>query len=210
MKRLNLFRLSKKYKMQICLSILLFIILINFSLAQKDIYDIYLFQNEICSYNGKSKIIQVEGNDFINCTCKEQYATDPKIRKINNNPVQCSYEKKRRLLALTLAIFLPFGMDYLYLGYIITPIIIMVVFLLIIILNCRFYCKKEEKERENSDNGIIEVKVNKQEARMNLILLGIFFIYLIWYIVDIFLIGFGVIKDANGYPMYNDLFFYKN
>lgn len=196
--------------MQISLRTLLFIILINFSLSQKDIYDIYLFQNEICSYNGKSQIVQVNGTDYIHCICKDQYDTDPNIRKINNNTVQCSYEKKRRLLALTLAIFLPFGIDYLYLGYIAVPIIIIIAFLLIIILNCQFYYKKEERERENSDNGIIEVKVNKSEVRMNIFLIGIFFLYLIWYIVDIFLIGFGVIKDANGYPMYNDLFFYKN
>ena len=194
--------------------IILMTILFKLSIqaTDDDLYAIYIFQNEICSYNGNPSIVKVtkeeEVSYEIQCTCKEQYTNDTKIRTINGNKVYCSYERRRRLITLTLSIFAPFGMDYLYLGYIIQPIVIIVVFLLIIIMNCRFFCKKEEQERENSDNGIIEVKADKNEVICKWIHLSLILLYLVFYLINIALMGFGVIPDANGFDMYNDLFFF--
>ena len=166
------------------------------------------FSNEICSYNivnstdtEKKKII---------CSCLPQYADDPNIRKINGHTVYCSYPRKRRMIALTLAVCVPFGADYFYLGYIIIPVCIIVVALFIIIVNCRFFLKKEEIERENSDNGIIvDYKADKKQMCYLWLHLSLVIGYLIWYIIDIILQSLGVIKDANGYELYNDLQFYK-
>ena len=112
------------------------------SFTDEDLSGVALFQNEVCSFNGIPTLIQATNS--IQCECKQQYATDYKARPINNHTVYCSYHKKRRLIALFFAVFLPFGVNYFYLEYVWLPFIIMIIFITIVVLNCVFFCKKEE------------------------------------------------------------------
>lgn len=194
--------------MKIIFTLIFTLINIIKSFTDEDLSGVALFQNEVCSFNGIPTLIQ--STNTIQCECKQQYATDYKARTINNHTVYCNYRKKRRLIALFFSVFLPFGVNYFYLEYVWLPFIIMIIFITIVVLNCVFFCKKEEQERENSDNGIIDSNVNKNEKIIMWVLLSSMFLYIAFIIVNICLMCFGSVKDANGFEMYNDLLFYKN
>lgn len=71
-------------------------------------------QYEICSYNGEPTITSDGG---VICKCSTGYETDKTTtKKILGEKVQCSYRKKKRYVAFFLALFIPLGFDYLYLG----------------------------------------------------------------------------------------------
>ena len=93
-----------------------FIFLYSFSKIHSEINldDIKYHQYEICSYNGEPTI---ESDSSVTCKCSTGYATDESTTKtISGQKVLCSYHKKKRYVAFFLALFVPFGFDYLYLG----------------------------------------------------------------------------------------------
>ena len=54
----------------------------------------------------------------------------------------------------------------------------------------------------------VSAKADKNEVICKWIHLSLIFLYLVFYLINIALMGFGVIPDANGFDMYNDLFFF--
>ena len=101
-----------------------FILFFLFFLAEKIytfspkelIENVRLYTNELCSFNGIPKI-NTTTNEVI-CECKERYANEPrkdKIKYINGQMIQCSYERKSRFYTIFLSACFPFGFDFLYL-----------------------------------------------------------------------------------------------
>ena len=166
----------------------------NFDLT--DLNKPEMFIDEICSYNGyRNESIK---NDVV-CICQNEYQNDPNLnRKINNVTVQCSYEKKRRFITLFLSIFIPFGFDYLYLERIFIFLLIFSSCLVMLIGNCVRFA--------------ISQNTNKyfQESKWNIAFIIFALILIIWWIINIVLIGLGLIKDANGFETVDDLDFLIN
>ena len=70
---------------------ILYFLLINKIICNN--IDISLFKNQICSYNGKPKLISENTIKYI-CECDNEFDTDDKVRKIYGHKVYCSYKKK--------------------------------------------------------------------------------------------------------------------
>lgn len=174
-----------------------------------DLNEVVFFATEICSYNGFPIIIQIEGISKVQCQCLDEYATDPTVRKMNGNEVQCSYKKKRRITALFYALLLPFGFSDLYLRNYTSFSIIF----LISVFGCFagiISLAKEEKyhQTETMQNG------RERDQQWTIFGRWIYIIFVIlficYWIINFCLVTCGVIKDGNGYEMYNDLSFIKN
>lgn len=169
-------------------------IYINFELS--NLNSPTMFEDEICSYNGAANP-KLSNDSFINCTCQSEYANvEPPIRFINKVPVQCSYEKKRRFIALFLSIFLPFGVDHLYLGRYLGFVLIFLTCWITILGNCfRFAVSPHNNYFKNG---------------VNLLFLIMAIIMIIWWIINIVFIWIGIFKDGNGIETVNDLSFLLN
>lgn len=166
---------------------------INFTLS--DLNQPLMFEDEICSYNGMANTYS--NSSYINCTCQDEFHNDPNLQRlINGVPVQCSYERKRRFIALFLSIFLPFGIDYLYLGRYLIFIIILFMCCLTLFGNCVRFAVSPHKD------------YFKNKYNLFFIILAI--VMLFWWILNIALIWTGVIKDGNGIDTVNDLYFLIN
>lgn len=161
-----------------------------------------LFKNEICSYNGQPEII--DGGNNIKCYCNEDFATVKEdYNQINGINIQCNYEKKRRFICLFLSVFLPFGADYLYLGRTALGILFLLLCIIICFGNCYILIKIEKekvKANDSSDN------TNLERIKLMQLIFGIcLIIYGLFYILNCFLMGFGVITDSHGLETVNDL-----
>ena len=182
----------------------------------------YNYRNELCSYNGKPTY-----NSSINevtCECNEQYANEPrknKLKYINGHLIQCSYERKSRVVVIFLALCIPFGFDFLYLErYIIFSIVFTVITIMfvsniaIFILNYKINIKKtdtkiqrrfnkmsnrDQNENINEDNKCIKClgSIAKLLA-MN---------HLIYMTIDLTFHLIGKIPDVNKVQTENDFIY---
>ena len=183
---------------------ILYFLLINKIICNN--IDISLFKNQICSYNGKPKLISENTIKYI-CECDNEFDTDDKVRKIYGHKVYCSYKKKSKLKTLFLAIFFPFGRDYFYLGYILFPILILFYWIFIIICNCIFIYRIIDDDNKINE---IEIKENYDMKKMCILIKIINIVSIIYYILNIILILSNVIIDSYGKELYNDINFYNN
>jgi len=178
----------------------LFIILNIVSIYTYSIQDLNnpaMFQDEICSYNGDPNP-STSNNTWIDCICQDEYTTfyqSPKIY-INNVPVQCNYQKKRRFIALFLSIFLPFGMDYLYLGYYWLSAIIFILCWFTLTGNCVRFA--------------VSTHIDYMKNKRNLFFLIMGISMLIWWLINVILIWTGIMTDGNGIETVNDLYYLIN
>ena len=165
---------------------------LNFSLSDLD--KASMFEDEICSYNGKPTSVN---DSWVYCDCQTEFTNDTKLnRTINNVPVQCSYEKKRRFIALFLSIFLPVGMDHLYLGNYWLFVLIFLSCWLSLIGNCFRFA--------------VSPHTNYFKNRINLIFIIFGALTIIWWIINIALIWSGSYSDGNGVDTVDDLNFLIN
>lgn len=171
--------------------IYLFPFYVNFSI--EDLKKASMFEDEICSYNGETR---VSNDTVVECICNKEYTNEnnpAKKRIINNNYVQCSYPKKRRFIAFFLAIFIPIGLDHLYLNNYWIFALIFLSCWFTIIGNCfRFAVSNRGDYLKNKYNILFVV-------------LGIFMS--IWWIINIILIAQGIFKDGNNIDTVEDLSF---
>ena len=167
----------------------LFKLIFNFTL--QDLKSPSMFANEICSYNGNFDI------KTQTCTCQAEYANDPlNTNKINGIPVQCSYQRKRRFIAVFFSIFLPFGMDYLYLNRYAVCLLIIIVCCFTLLGNCYRFAVSPTTGYIKFGNNYLFI----------LLALCVF----IGGVINIVLILIGVIKDGNGIETVDDLNFLIN
>ena len=163
----------------------------------KDLNNPLLFIDQICS---NRYIAFTNINNTIICNCSQNYVTIPNnTLYINNNMVQCSYKKKKRFVTLFYSIFVPFGLDYLYLGHYLIFVVILLISGFALISNCYRFTFTKSKYYLSDKSDWFYVGIG---------LLAI----LIW-IINIFLMGFGLITDENGFETVSDLymlFFGKN
>jgi hypothetical protein len=167
----------------------------NFSID--DLNNPAMFQDEICSYNGVPDPSK-SNNKWIDCICQDEYTTFYLSSKIyiNNVPVQCNYQKKRRYIALFLAIFLPFGMDYLYLGYYWLSAIIFFLCWFTLIGNCVRFAVTTH------------IDYMKNKRNLFFVIMGILMIF--WWTINIILIWTGIMTDGNGIQTVNDMYYLIN
>ena len=219
------------------ITLIIFIIFFSLAISQpppsgqsQDAYDairnLTLYKNEICSYNGQPII---KGINKVECNCYSSFVNEPKKEKykyIGDQLVQCSYQKKRRFKTFFLAAILPMGLDFLYLGYTLYFVIILIAFIAVITNNfVHFYLsyqldeKKEEskyKDNENNQRNFnmwYKSKNKKDEKDKNIRCLKLYniinkvslLVFLIYWIVDIILQAKGIIKDSNGVETDNDM-----
>ena len=191
------------------------------------IEDPKLYKNEICSYNGIPEI----DNDKIFCHCYASYVNEPnekKVKYINGQMVQCSYQKKKRFKTFFLAGILPMGFDLFYLGYKLYFSIVFIAIIIVIANNIiHFYLtyqldEKQEEKHKNYDinenfgrnvNIWNQVDKKKKEKDRNKRCLNIYgFInkiclafFLIYWVINVILQAKGIIKDSNGIETDNDM-----
>ena len=169
------------------------------SLNNEDLSQIGMFIDEICSYNNDHRsdfeIIKNVSNASqitnVSCTCKREYANETSPRTINGVPVQCGYERKRMFIAFFLAVFLPFGFDYLYLGWFWIFILILMFCCITIFGNCYRFT--------------VFTETNYFKNEWNLFFCVLALIALVWWIINIFLIVTGRILDSNRIEIMSDL-----
>ena len=168
-----------------------------------------LFLNEICSYNGIPKIDNISKE--IKCVCFDDYDTVDESKTINGVPIQCNYQRRRRFIVLFLSVFVPLGVDYLYLGnYWAFCIIILTVFF-VCIGNCYLLIESQHdmgQNKEEKNRNLFQDQISFTKTRIIFLILG--GLLIIFYIANIILIATGVIKDGNGISTINDLsYLYK-
>ena len=120
----------------------------------------YNYRNEICSYNG-IPTYNSNTNEVL-CECNEKYANEPrknKVKYINGHLIQCSYERKSRVMVIFLALCIPFGFDFLYLErYIIFSIVFTIITIMfvsniiIFILNYKININNKETKIQKKFN----------------------------------------------------------
>ena len=155
-----------------------------------DLFIDQICSNRIISFEIKSN--QSSNQTLVNCNCTEDYGTIVNNSfTINGQNVQCSYIKKRRFITLFFSIFIPFGLDYLYLEQYIIFVIILFSCCFTMIGNCYRYTVSTNPEYFH------------ENANLFFIVLGALAIIL--WIVNIFLTAFGTIKDGNNFNTVSDL-----
>ena len=166
----------------------------------------YFFQKEICSYNGEPTMTIEGENVNVTCNCYDDYATIDEDKKINGVKVQCNYERRRRFIALFLSVFIPLGIDYLYLRNSWAFVLILLSSLIVCVGNCYLLVESQSEKNKNKED---KMHSNNQDEEtftiariIFLVLGGILFVF---YVTNIVLIATGVIKDGNGISTINDL-----
>ena len=183
-----------------------------------------LFKNEVCSYNGYPVI----ENGVIKCLCHKGYKTRKNFYLTIANKstdIQCSYKQKKRFTTFFLAVITPFGFDYFYLGKYYIFIIIIIIIAIYIFLEIFFIILKSKLKGDNEfqeyrNGNIHELKYNKKTIifyedeinrrkfiykvlkKIKIVLQSLIGIF---WVINIFLQGFGVIKDGNGFETEDDM-----
>ncbi len=171
---------------------------------QLDVNIPILFQDEICSFHGK--LVDKQNNSY-ECECYEEYETinsSKMIKMINGIPIQCSHEKKSRIIALFFSIFTPFGLDYLYLGKYLNCLFFLILFLFIYCGVIYYTIQIEiEKNQDKEDKYYLrrDINNNNKYRVIFFILVGIYFLI---YLLNILLMASGLIKDGYGIETLND------
>jgi len=179
----------------------------------------YNYRNELCSYNGVPTYNS--STNEVTCECKEKYANEPrknKLKYINGHLIQCSYERKSRVMAIFLALCIPFGFDFLYLErYIIFSIVFTVITIMfmsniaIFILTYKINIKKKEtiiqkkyNKMTNRDKDDYINEDNKCIKCLGLVAKLLAMNHLIYMTIDLTLHLIGKIPDVNDVQTEND------
>ena len=174
----------------------------------------------LCSGNGEP--FYNSTTNQVTCTCKEGYTNEPSEKNkqyLYGHFVQCSYRRKSRFVALFLALCLPFGFDFYYLGKWVIFIAIFCVCVCVITLNIfmfiiNYQIKMKNKESKNkkkvdkmrsTSNKNEEMKKEKCIRILNIIASILLFNHILYMIIVIILHLTGVIKDSYGISTENDL-----
>ena len=168
-----------------------------------------LFKNEICSFKG---IPIIQNATSIKCECFNEYETfNPNNLTIKNIPIQCNYAKKKRFIALFFSIFLPLGIDYLYLEQYFFFIIILLLIAIIIGGNCFIMLESELQKSQNDTTAQKpHLPLVTKYKQLKIIFPCLCCLLIICYFLNIYLIISGRIKDGNGIDTMNDISFLFN
>ncbi|MCQ2821240.1 MAG: hypothetical protein MJ252_28610, partial [archaeon] len=126
------------------------------------------FAKKICTYQGKPIIDFVR--ETITCDCNEGHKTIDLDEDILGFKIQCSYDLKKRSITFFLALLIPFGLDFFYLGHywIASILLVLVLFSIIFIVFTIYYSSKyrDNYEKIKSENEEIDKDLEK---KMNII-----------------------------------------
>ena len=121
-----------------------------------------------------------ECNEDNECVCIKGYDS---VDNLSLGDFYCNYKKKSKLIAFLLEFVLGFGAGHFYIGHINRATIK----LIFTTLTCLLFCQS------NSIKKITEIK-RVAIPLERFCIIG----WIIWQVVDGFLIGFGYYKDGNG------------
>ena len=179
----------------------------------------YNYRNEICSDNGIPTYNS--STNEVTCEFNEKYVNESrkkKLKYINGHLIQCSYERKSRVMVIFLALCIPFGFDFLYLErYIIFSIVFTVIAIMfvsniiIFILNIKINIKNKEtkiqKRFNKMSNHYKDDNINKNNRYIKCLGLAAKLLAmnrLIYMAVDLTLHLVGKIPDVNKVQTEND------
>ena len=119
------------------------------------------------------------------CICLTGYAN---VLGKNENKTICGYKQKLQVISFLLETCLIFGLGHIYIGFYVFGAIKLIaigILPLIIILYTKIFKKKEISEEKN-DTGFMMI---------------IYFLLLLWYVIDIVCFGLNLYNDVNGIPL---------
>jgi hypothetical protein len=180
---------------------ILILILLNSIYTISSDADLENFKNELCSFNGKfTRNISYKNNTY-GCVCQDEYDNNNNTTLMyfdNKYPILCGYEKKRRFIALFFSVFMPIGLDYLYLGF--YPIFVAVLLLTLLTFVGNFV--------RFAIANTIDWSYFKN--KYNLIFFVMLISYMIFYFLNAILIATGTIRDSNGIDTVSDIDYFYN
>jgi hypothetical protein len=184
------------------LTILLLLILQCRTVEKYNVTDFPPFHclNPIITCNNQGKCNDQKDD----CECFEGFTTNfPSPSQFFTTTTRCNYKMKKQLYALVLSLFISFGFVHFYLGNYIIGYVQLIVFLFIFIFNVSLIVLLSTKHLK---------KVSQSEFKKSLsyILFISFlaFVFLFWYLFDIFMVIFNLYKDGNSIHM-SPLIIYK-
>lgn len=178
--------------------------------------EITFFSKKICSYQGMP-IVNYK-DQTIKCICREGYKSlIDSNKKLLGIPIQCSYPLKKRSITFFLALLLPLGLDFFYLGHTITGTCILICGILliggiffIIIYTSQFKTSFMERNNKNDNNMFQDEKLEKKNQlvnKMKSVNWILFTVLIIYWVTDIIGELCGLIKDVNNFNTINDMSF---
>jgi len=194
--------------MKIIILIYLIQNILNQKITKEYIDSFNFYSNEICSYNGNPTIT----SDSVICSCFKGYTNSKKKSYIYGIEIQCNYKRKKRFMSFFFAVFLPIGLDYLYLEryFLFIVILLFVTFIFGNQIICFLLSNKyvENNEIFNDYNNY-----NKEESEIDIDFFRIYktinfilsILFIIFWIVDSILQATGKINDGNGIKTDNDM-----
>ena len=136
-------------------------------------------------------------NDRDDCDCFASFTTHFEDGVYFSQTPRCNYEQKNQIYAFILCLFVSFGATHFYLGNYTVGYTQLMLFLFILILNILTIYKLSIKHLRQTTASQL-----KQSLSLGVIITFITFIFLMWYIFDIFMIVFAIYKDANNVEMF--------
>lgn len=144
-----------------------------------------------CSNHG------VCSNDEDDCICFGGYITYFEDKNYYSKRPRCNYKQRNQIYALVFSLFISFGSSHFYLGNNIVGYIQMLLFAVIFVFNVIAIYKLSMKHIR----PITAIQL-KQSLCTGLFVTFSLFIFLMWYIFDIFMIIFAIYKDENNVEMH--------
>ncbi len=131
------------------------------------------------------------------CDCFEGFITHfDKIDDFYSEKSRCNYKQKKQLYAFVLGLFISFGFVHFYLGNNLAGYTQLFLFIIIFTFNIIAIYKLSLKHIKQ-----LNALQYKQSLSIGMIIGMFSFIFLIWYIFDIFMIIFNVYRDSNNIMM---------
>jgi hypothetical protein len=140
-----------------------------------------------CNNNGRCN------DNSTDCDCFEGYTTYFEDKLIFfSNATRCNYPVKSQLYALAFGLFVSFGSVHFYLGNYIVGYVQMAIFLIVFSVNMILIVKLSFKHLKS-----VTMDQYKQSLKSFLIMAMLIFIFLFWYMFDLFMIIFNIYRDEN-------------
>jgi hypothetical protein len=162
-------------------------------------YNISRIENFLC----EDASVQCSGFGVCNvekddCDCFEGYATVFNFEDLFENRHRCNYKLKKQIYAIAFALFISFGFAHFYLGNFMIGFFQMFTFIFIfafgIFVTVRLSIKHTKKVTNN--------EFKRSLTSMVMVCL-LSFVFLFWYMFDIFMILFNAYRDGNNIEMLN-------
>ncbi len=139
--------------------------------------DVVYYANGPCNAGNCDKCVTAT-----RCQCPNGYAQDPD-KEVSAKEKSCQYKRKKQWAFFLLEMIFPFGIGHFYAKRIVYGIIKMIVFILILVSDfiVKHLLIKQFKSKQNFNNAMI----------------GLYFGYITWHLIDLIMIGINEFQDGK-------------